>query len=368
MLAKSAREKPERFLMKMRKLGNSGLEVSPLALGGNVFGWTVDESKSFRILDTLVSLGFNFIDTADVYSKWVPGNYGGESETIIGKWIKQSGNRDKVVIATKVGMEMDSGQSGLSRSHIIQAVEDSLHRLQTDHIDLYQSHIDDADTPLEETLGTYQDLMRQGKIRAIGASNYGANRLEEALRVSKEHGLPSYQTLQPLYNLCDRADYERELEPVCAANGLGVITYFSLASGFLSGKYRSEDDLWKSRRGKMVKEYLNPRGFRILEALDQLAARYESSPAKIALAWLMTRPSVTAPIASATSLEQLHDLVDATELELDHTAIEVLNQASAPLSGPPGAMPPRVPRSTRPAPPKIKARHPNGSSTVGNGR
>ena len=315
--------------MQKRKLGNSGIEIQPLALGGNFFGWTAEESASFRILDGFVDAGFGFIDTADMYSTWAPGNQGGESETIIGRWLKRSGHRGKVVIATKVGLDMGPGKKGLSKAYILQAVEASLKRLQTDHIDLYQSHIDDPETPLEETLETYQQLIRQGKVRAIGASNHGPERLTEALRISQERGYPRYQSLQPHYNLYDRADYETRLEAVCQQNGLGVIPYYSLAKGFLSGKYRSESDLGKSPRGQGVKEYLNERGFRILNALDQVAKGYQSNPARVALAWLIVRPGITAPIASATNLEQLNDLIEATRLRLDQSSIELLNQASA---------------------------------------
>jgi aryl-alcohol dehydrogenase-like predicted oxidoreductase len=315
--------------MKRRKLGNSGLEVSPLAFGGNVFGWTVDESMSFKLLDAFVASGFNLIDTADVYSRWAPGNRGGESEAIIGKWLKRSGNRKRVIIATKVGMEMGPNKKGLSKRYILQAVEDSLKRLQTDYIDLYQSHIDDPETPLEETLESYAQLIKEGKVRAIGASNYGAERLSQALQTSRHHGYPIYQSLQPLYNLYDRAEYEASLEPLCQAEGLGVISYFSLASGFLTGKYRSESDLSKSARGRIVKKYLNERGLRILNALDEVASQYNSTPARVSIAWLIARPSITAPIASATSLEQLNDLIEATRLELDQASIELLNQASA---------------------------------------
>jgi aryl-alcohol dehydrogenase-like predicted oxidoreductase len=311
-----------------RKIGNSGLEVGPLAFGGNIFGWTADEATSFRLLDAFVAAGFNLIDTADVYSRWIPGNKGGESETIIGKWLKKSGHRDKVVIATKVGMDMGGTEKGLSRAYILRAVERSLQRLQTDVIDLYQSHIDDESTPLEETLGTFAELIKQRKVRAIGASNYKAPRLTQALEVSRAHGYPRYECLQPLYNLCERAGYEESLEPVCLQAGIGVIPYFSLASGFLTGKYRSENDLSKSERGSRVKKYLNERGLRILAALDQVASRFRSTPARVALAWLLARPSVTAPIASATSLEQFTDLVEATRLELDGPAVELLNQAS----------------------------------------
>jgi aryl-alcohol dehydrogenase-like predicted oxidoreductase len=314
--------------MTKRKLGNSGLEVSSLAFGGNVFGWTADESTSFKLLDAFVAAGLNLIDTADVYSRWAPGNRGGESETIIGKWLRKSGNRDRVVIATKVGMEMGPGEKGLAPAYIRRAVERSLERLQIDTIDLYQSHEDDPNTPLEETLGAFSELVRQGKVRAIGASNYSAARLGEALRVSLANDLPRYECLQPNYNLYDRAGFEAELEPLCRREGLGVISYYSLAAGFLTGKYRSDADLAKSARGAKVKNYLNDRGFRILGALDGVAARYHSTPARVALAWLIARPGVTAPIASATSVEQLNDLVEATRLSLDAEAVEALNRAS----------------------------------------
>jgi aryl-alcohol dehydrogenase-like predicted oxidoreductase len=300
-----------------------------LALGGNVFGWTADEPTSFRVLDAFVAAGFNLIDTADMYSRWVPGHRGGESETILGKWLKRTGKRSQVVLATKVGMEMGPGEKGLSRAYILRAVERSLQRLQTDYIDLYQAHTDDPATPLEETLGAFAELTRQGKVRTIGASNYTAERLAQALQVSKQQGLLAYQSLQPLYNLCDRAVYEEALEPLCAKAGLGVLPYFSLASGFLTGKYRSEADLSKSPRGQTVKKHLNERGYRILQALDQVARQNDSTPARVALAWLLARPTVTAPIASATSLDQLQDLLEATRLELSVAAIESLNQASA---------------------------------------
>lgn len=315
--------------MNKRQLGKSGLEVSPLCFGGNVFGWTVDEPTSFELLDAFVAAGFDFIDTADVYSRWVPGNKGGESEAILGEWMKQRENRDKIIIATKVGMEMGPDQKGLSKSYILRSVEDSLRRLQTDYIDLYQSHQDDPETPLEETLEAYAQLIEQGKVRAIGASNYSAERLAESLRISEQRGLPRYESLQPLYNLYDRADYEKELEPLCQEKRVGVISYYSLASGFLTGKYRSEEDLSKSVRGQGVKKYLNERGFRILKALDEVAAQHDSTPARVSLAWLIARPGITAPIVSATSLEQLNDLTEATKLELDQSSIELLNQASA---------------------------------------
>jgi aryl-alcohol dehydrogenase-like predicted oxidoreductase len=313
----------------MRELGNSGLQVGPLAFGGNVCGWTADEPTSFRLLDGFVAAGFNLIDTADVYSRWAPGHQGGESETILGRWLKQSGKRGQVVIATKVGMEMGPGEKGLSRAYILRAAERSLQRLQTDCIDLYQAHIDDEATPLEETLGAFADLIRQGKVRAIGASNYSAARLAQALRVSKDNNLPRYECLQPLYNLYDRAPFEEALGPLCVKEGLGVITYFSLAAGFLTGKYRSEADLSKSPRGAKVKNYLNDRGQRILRALDEVAERYNATPAEVALAWLLARPAVTAPIASATSLEQLSDLLAATRLELAGDAVGQLDEASA---------------------------------------
>ena len=314
--------------MNMRKLGRSGLQVSPLAFGGNVFGWTVDEPTSMRLLDQFVGAGFNFIDTADMYSRWVPGNKGGESETLIGKWLKRSGKRGKVVIATKVGMEMGPDRKGLKPAYIRRAVEDSLKRLQTDHIDLYQSHTDDADTPLAETLGAYEKLIRDGKIRAIGASNYTAERLDEALAVSLKHSLPRYESVQPLYNLYDRADYEEKLQAVCVKHDVGVISYFSLASGFLTGKYRSEADLAKSARGQGVKKYLTARGNRILDALDGVAKETAATPARVALAWLMAQPGITAPIASATSAEQLDELFAATKLKLERAAIERLDSAS----------------------------------------
>src|ERR1022692_4165665 len=315
--------------MKKRKLGTSVIEIAPLAFGGNVFGWTADEPTSFQVLDAFVAAGFNFIDTADVYSKWAQGHQGGESESILGRWLKKSGKRHQVVVATKVGMEMGPDKKGLSKSYILRAVEDSLRRLQIDCIDLYQAHVDDPATPLEEPLDAFGHLIKQGKVRAIGASNYSGNRLTQALEISRMNGLPRYECLQPHYNLCERADYETKLEPVCLTHGLGVISYFSLAKGFLTGKYRNEADLTKSVRGQGVKAYLNERGFRILAALDQIAKDKGSTPARVALAWLIARPNITAPIASATSLGQLTDLIEATKLELDRPAIEALNQASA---------------------------------------
>jgi len=315
--------------MQLRPLGNSGLQVAPLAFGGNVFGWTADETTSFALLDAFVDAGFNLVDTADVYSRWVPGHPGGESETIIGKWLKRSGKRSRVVLATKVGKEMGPGQVGLSKAYITSAVEASLRRLQTDCIDLYQSHDDDPATPLEETHAAFGELIRAGKVRAIGASNFTAARLADALETCRRLGLPRYECLQPLYNLYDRAAYEDELEPLCRAQGLGVINFFGLARGFLTGKYRSEADLSKSPRGGGIKGYLNERGFRILAALDEVASEYRATPAQVALAWQIARPGLTAPIASATSLAQWTELAGAARLRLSAGAIKTLDAASA---------------------------------------
>ena len=315
--------------MQLRPLGNSGLEVAPLAFGGNVFGWTAEEATSFELLDAFVDAGFNLIDTADVYSRWVPGHTGGESETIIGKWLKKSGKRDRIVLATKVGKDMGDGKIGLAPAYIRSAVEASLKRLQTDVIDLYQSHDDDPATPMEETLTAFAELIAEGKVRAIGASNFSASRLAEALATSARLGLPRYESLQPLYNLYDRAPYEAELEPLCRAEGLGVINFFGLAKGFLTGKYRSEADLGKSPRGGGIKGYLDERGMRILGALDALAAEHAATPAQLALAWEMARPGLTAPIASATSLTQWSELAGAARLHLDARSIKMLDLASA---------------------------------------
>ncbi|GEO41707.1 oxidoreductase [Skermanella aerolata] len=314
--------------MEKRQLGRSGLEVVPLCFGGNVFGWTIDQPTSHRVLDAFVGEGFNFIDTADMYSRWAPGNSGGESETIIGSWLKGRGDRDNLVIATKVGMEMGPGKKGLAPAYIRASVEDSLRRLQTDYIDLYQSHADDPDTPFEDVLGTYQELIEQGKVRAIGASNISAARLKEALDVSARTGLVRYESLQPEYNLFDRAGYEAELEPLCREHGLGVITYYSLASGFLSGKYRKPEDASRSPRGEgVVSKYLNDKGRAILKALDEVAALHDATPTQVALAWVIARPSVTAPIASATSVEQLKDFAGAAKLKLDQGSISLLDEA-----------------------------------------
>ena len=314
--------------MKKRKLGNTGLEIAPLVFGGNIFGWTVDQSTSFKLLDAFVAAGFNSVDTADMYSRWVPGHAGGESEIIIGEWIKQRGNRDKIIVATKVGMDMGGDRKGLSKSHILRSAEESLQRLQTDYIDLYQSHTDDAATSFEETLGAYAQLIKQGKVRAIGASNYNADRLASALEASRKSGLPAYQTLQPNYSLIERADYESALEPLCVKEGLGVINYFPLAAGFLTGKYRSESDATGKARARNVTKYLNERGFKILDALDQVARKFNATPARVTLAWLLARPSITAPIVSATNLDQLKDLVASVDLALDRESIELLNQSS----------------------------------------
>jgi aryl-alcohol dehydrogenase-like predicted oxidoreductase len=315
--------------MELRELGRSGLKVSPVCLGGNVFGWTADEKASFAVLDDFTGSGGNFIDTADVYSTWVDGHKGGESETVLGKWLKGRGNRDKVIVATKVGSDMGNGRKGLKAGYIAQAVDESLKRLQTDYIDLYQSHRDDPETPQEETLEAYARLMKAGKVRAIGASNFTAERLAAALAVSAANGLPRYESLQPEYNLYERAGYEKELEPLCRKEEIGVIGYFGLASGFLTGKYRSEADLAKSQRGSDIGQYLNARGFRILAALDQVAAETKATPAQVAVAWLISRPGVTAPIVSATKVEQSRDLLKAMRLKLSVAEIEALNAASA---------------------------------------
>ena len=315
--------------MKLRQIGNTGIQVAPLALGGNVFGWTADEETSFKVLDAFVDAGFSLIDTANTYSKWLPGHKGGESETVIGKWFKKSGKRDKVIIATKVGMEMGDGKKGLAKSYILEEVEASLKRLQTDHIDLYQSHQDDANTPLEETLEAYAQLIKQGKVRAIGASNYKADRLSEALKISMQKGIPRYECLQPQYNLYEREDYEKNLEPLVREKNIAVIPYFSLAAGFLTGKYRTEADFGNSPRGGGMKKYFNDRGFRILAALDEVAKEQETSLAAVAIAWLIAKPSITAPIASATSLRQMSHLFLGAELELSQASMAKLDQASA---------------------------------------
>ncbi len=316
--------------MQFRPLGRSGLQVSPLAFGGNVFGWTVDETLSFRLLDAWLDAGFNFIDTADVYSSWVPGHSGGESETIIGKWLRQTGKRNRVVLATKVGKPMGEGKKGLSPAYIHEAVDASLKRLKTDHIDLYQSHDDDPETPLSDTAEAFAALIKAGKVRAIGASNFTAPRLAEALDVAEKQGLPRYECLQPLYNLYDRAVFENELEPLCVERGVGVINFYALAAGFLTGKYRSEADAGKSKRGaSTTKKYLNPRGLRILDVLDKAAKATGATQGQIALAWQIARPSITAPIASASSVKQLDELIAAANLQLAPEIIAMLDAASA---------------------------------------
>ena len=313
--------------MEKRELGHSGLFTTPLVLGSNVFGWTADEATSFRVLDAFVGAGGTTIDTANVYSAWVDGHRGGESETVIGKWLRQRHRRDDVLIATKVGMKMGDGSQGLSKAYIKQAVEDSLRRLQTDYIDLYQSHQDDETLPVTEPLEAYAELLREGKIRAIGASNFQADRLRAALLASQEHGLPRYETLQPEYNLYDRQDFEQSLLPVCQEFGLGVIPYFGLASGFLTGKYRTEADLDQSVRGSTVgKKYLNDRGRKILRALDTVADRHHATQAEVALAWLMAQPGITAPIASATSVAQVRDLAGAMTLTLSPDDVRLLDE------------------------------------------
>ncbi|HEU4322292.1 MAG TPA: aldo/keto reductase [Roseiflexaceae bacterium] len=318
--------------MEMRQLGRTGLRVAPLCLGGNVFGWTADEAASFAVLDAYTEAGGNFVDTADVYSRWIPGNKGGESETVLGRWMQQRNNRAEIVIATKVGHPMGDrpNRGGLARQWIVRAVEDSLRRLQTDYIDLYQAHIDDQTTPLDETLRAFDDLVSAGKVRYIGCSNYSAWRLTRALWESDKRGYARYDSVQPRYNMVARDEYERELEGLCRDQQIGVITYSSLASGFLSGKYRSGDDIGKSARGAGVqRNYMNERGFRVLDAVERAAAAHDATPAQIALAWVLARPGVTAPIASATTVEQLGELLGALSLRLSAETVEQLDQASA---------------------------------------
>ncbi len=317
--------------MKRRALGRSGIEVAPLAFGGNVFGWTVDQPTAFRILDAFVDGGFNLVDTANTYSTWVAGHKGGESETIIGRWMKQGGGRrEKIVLATKVGMEMPGPKKGLAKAYILAAVEESLTRLQTDRIDLYQSHTEDAATPIDETLEAYAALVKAGKVRAIGASNYSAENLAAALGASERRGFPRYETLQPNYNLYTRSEFEAKLQPLCVREGIGVIPYFGLAAGFLTGKYRTEADLAQSPRGEGIKRrYMNERGTKVLAGLDEVAKSKKAKCSQGALAWLMARPAITAPIVSATTVAQLRETMAAAELELDNAALEVLEQASA---------------------------------------
>ena len=317
--------------MQMRNLGKTPLRVPPIMLGGNVFGWTVDESQSFRLLDAALDAGLNFIDTADLYSRWVPGHTGGESETIIGKWMA-GGKRGRVIVATKVGMDMGDGKVGLAPAYIESAAEDSLRRLRTDHIDLYQSHQDDLKTPIEETLRAYERLIQAGKVRYIGASNFGGARLREAMETARLNRLPAYVTLQPHYNLVEREPYESDLAPVAARYGLGVLPYFSLASGFLTGKYRQAEDAQGKVRGGSVVKYLNQRGLAVLAALDEAARKLDSNPTRVALAWLIARPNVTAAIASATRTEHVADLAGAAELQLDSASLEALDRVSTPVA------------------------------------
>ena len=314
--------------MQKRKLGNTGLHVYPITFGGNVFGWTINEKTSFEILDAFTGSGFNFIDTADVYSRWAPGNEGGESEIIIGKWMKRNNNRDKVVIATKVGADMGSGKTNLSKKYILKAAEDSLRRLQTDYIDLYQTHWDDETTPIEETHEAYAQLIKEGKVRHIGASNLTEERLKESLNTAQQKGLPLYETFQPHYNLYEREVFEKELEPICLGNNLGVLNYYSLASGFLTGKYRSKEDAGKSMRGGGAVNYLDKRGLKILAALDEVSKKLDTTQATVAIAWLIHRPSVTAPIVSATNLEQLKSIMKAPDLPITAGDLAYLTQES----------------------------------------
>jgi aryl-alcohol dehydrogenase-like predicted oxidoreductase len=318
--------------MEQKKLGPSDLDVPSICLGGNVYGWTVSEADSFHQLDHALDYGLNFVDTADVYSRWVPGHHGGESETIIGKWFAKTGRRREVILATKVGMDMGEGKKGLSARYIAQAVDASLRRLQTDYIDLYQAHEDDPHTPLEETLGAFDRLVTSGKVRFIGASNYKGARLAEAVETSRKNGLAAYISLQPLYNLVERQPFESDQLPVVQRYGLGVIPYFALAAGFLTGKYQRGADASKSARGGIVKKYFNDHGFAIVDSLIEIAKAHRSIPARVALAWLLAQPGVTAPIASATNDSQLEDLAAAATLELDPSAIQRLTEVSAPVA------------------------------------
>ncbi|MFP5437559.1 MAG: aldo/keto reductase [Bacteroidia bacterium] len=315
--------------MEKRQLGESDLYVYPITFGGNVFGWTIDEKQSFEILDAFTGAGFNFIDTADVYSRWAEGNTGGESETIIGNWLQKRGRRDDVIIATKVGSDMGDGKKGLKKAYILQAVEDSLSRLKTDYIDLYQTHFDDVETPVDETLEAYAQLVKDGKVRYIGTSNMTPERLMQSLQVSAQKGFPVYQSVQPHYNLYDRAGYESTLEPLCLGNKLGVIPYWSLASGFLTGKYRSAADFGKSPRGGGMEKYLDKRGHKILAALDAVASELNTTQAAVALAWLIHRPGITAPIVSATSLNQLDSIIQAPQLDITAPLLASLTAESA---------------------------------------
>jgi aryl-alcohol dehydrogenase-like predicted oxidoreductase len=312
--------------MKTRPLGRTGINIAPLVLGGNVFGWTADEATSFAILDRFAEAGFNAIDTADVYSSWVPGHQGGESETIIGKWMKSRANRHRMVIITKVGSDMGPGKKGLGAKYIEQAADVSLRRLGVDVIDLYLSHWPDPATSYEETLGAFQQLRKKGKVRAMGASNLDAGQMRSALDVARTHNLPRYDVLQPEYNLHDRSGFEGALRDLCVAEGIGVITYFGLAKGFLTGKYRTPADLGQSQRGEDIADYLTPRGMRMLDVLDGVARRNNAKPAEVALAWVMAQPGITAPISSATSVEQVQSLIRAASLDLPVTDLALLDQ------------------------------------------
>jgi aryl-alcohol dehydrogenase-like predicted oxidoreductase len=316
--------------MQQRQLGRSGISIAPLMVGANVFDWTIDKAMSFKVLDAFVDNGVNGIDTANAYSIWAPGHKGGESETVIGEWLKASGKRNKVVIATKAGMDLGDGVKGLSRKALTRALDDSLRRLQVDAIDLYQAHVDDMDTPQEETLSACADAIKAGKVRAIGASNFKPERLASALAISKQNNLPRYETLQPQYNLVERAGFESELQKLCLAENISVIPYYGLASGFLTGKYRKESDAGLSPRGKgVVSKYLNERGLRVLAALDAIGAETKATPAQVSLAWLMAKPTIAAPIASATSPAQVNDLLGALRVQLSATQIAALDKASA---------------------------------------
>jgi aryl-alcohol dehydrogenase-like predicted oxidoreductase len=315
--------------MLKRRLGRTDLDVSVLCFGGNVFGWTTDAAQSAAVLDAFVEAGGNFVDSADVYSRWVPGNSGGESELILGQWMKDRGNRQEIVVATKLGSPMGEGKQGLSRNHMVQAVEDSLKRLQTDYIDLYQAHRDDQETPLEETMAAFDDLVKKGKVRWIGASNFTAARLAEANAVAKQGGWARYESIQPAYHLLQRSDYEAELEPLCQKDEIGVITYSSLASGFLTGKYRPKGELPSSGRASGVQQrYMNERGWAVLAAVEDVAKRLGTTPAQVALAWIAQRPGMTGPIASATTPAQLDELVGGIGLQLDDEAVATLDAVS----------------------------------------
>ncbi len=314
--------------MKKRELGNSGIHVGPIAFGGNVFGWTIDKKQSFKILDAFVEAGFDFVDTADTYSWWAEGNSGGESETVIGQWFAERKNRHQIILSTKVGSQTKEHPKNVSRKFILKSVEKSLQRLKTDYIDLYQTHFDDESTPVEETLSAYQQLIKEGKVRAIGTSNMAPQRIIASMEASEREGLPKYETLQPLYNLMERREYEKELRPLVEKYKMGVINYSSLASGFLTGKYREETDLNKSVRGGGVKKYLNPKGYQVLKALDDISNKHASSPATVSLAWLLARPTITSPIVSATSIDQLQSIINASRLQLDSEDMEKLNAVS----------------------------------------